>query len=66
MKTRMLILLAFTVLAMSACVFEPYGDGGRGGNYGGDYDRGDRGDHGDHGDRGDHGDHDYGRRVWRN
>jgi hypothetical protein len=57
MKLRLLIVLACTLLAVSACVVEPYG-GGRGyygdrGYYGGGYYGGDRGPH------------DYGRRVWR-
>jgi hypothetical protein len=51
MNLRQLIVLACTLLAVSACVVEPWGyEGGRRGNfYGG----------------GEHGEHDYGRRVWR-
>ena len=52
---RLLFVLAGTLLAVSACVVEPYG-GGRG-YYGGPgiYFEG----------GGDRGHHDYGRRVWR-
>ena len=49
MRLQLLIALAFTLFAITACVVEPLG-GGRayygGGGYGG-------------------GEHDYGRRVWR-
>jgi hypothetical protein len=38
MTLRMFIVLALTLLAVTACVIEPYGDGGRG-----DHFRGDRG-----------------------
>lgn len=51
----LLIALAGTLLAVSACVVEPIG--GRGGYYGGP------GIYIDGG--GDRGHHDYGRRVWR-
>lgn len=59
MKLRVLIVLAGTLLAVSACVVEPYGGPGYyggggiyiGGGGGGQY-------------RGGGGDHDYGRRVW--
>jgi hypothetical protein len=54
---RLLIVLAGTLLAVSACVVEPYGGGGRGVYFGG-------GGYNDHGDHGDRGDRDYGRRVW--
>jgi hypothetical protein len=54
MKLRLLIVLACALLAVSACVVEPYGGGGRGGYYGGGY----------YG--GGYSQHDYGRRVWRN
>jgi hypothetical protein len=49
MKLRLVIVLACTLLGLSACVVEPYGYGGGGGGgyyYGG-------------------GHSDYGRRVWR-
>ena len=49
MKLRLLVALACTLLAVSACVVEPFGDGGRGGHYG----------------EGGGGQHEYGRRVWR-
>jgi hypothetical protein len=43
MKLRILILLACTLLAVSACVVEPlYGGGGGGGYYRGDQDYGRR------------------------
>ncbi len=51
MKIQILVVLAFTALAVSSCVFDPYGDDHRGYDHG--YDHGDH-DHGDH----DHGDHD--------
>jgi hypothetical protein len=51
MTLRLLIVLACTLLAVSACVVEPfgrgYGGGGRGEYYGGGQSE-----------------HDYGRRVW--
>jgi hypothetical protein len=56
MKLQLLIALAFTLFAVSACVVEPYG-GGRAyynNGYNGGYNNG-----------GDRGQHDYGRRVWR-
>lgn len=61
-QLRLLIALGCTLLAISACVVEPYGGGGRGPYYsgGGIYFGGD----GDH-HRGDRDQHDYGRRVWR-
>jgi hypothetical protein len=54
MKLRLAIVLACTLMGLSACVVEPFGGGGeRGGYYVGAGDRG-GGDHGDnHGD--DHG-----------
>ena len=59
MKLRLLILLAFTLLAVSGCVVEPLGGGYyRGGGYyggGGNFRGGEDGG----------GDRDYGRRVWR-
>jgi hypothetical protein len=59
MKFQLLVALAFTLLAVSACVVEPYG-GQRGyynnGGYNGGYNSG-RND-------GDRGEHEYGRRVW--
>jgi len=42
MKLRLLIVLAGALLAVSACVVEPYGYGGRGGYYGGEHDYGRR------------------------
>jgi hypothetical protein len=49
MKLQLLVVLACALLAVSACVMEPYGGGNpRGYYYGGGY-----------------GEHDYGRRVWR-
>jgi hypothetical protein len=43
MKLRQLILLACALLALSACVVEPWGGGGeRGGYYGGGHDYGHR------------------------
>jgi hypothetical protein len=60
MKIRFLIVLALTVLSVSACVVEP--GGYRGGGYHGGYGGGYGGGHGDFlGNR----DRDYGRRVWR-
>jgi hypothetical protein len=56
MKLQLLVALAFTLLAVSACVVEPYG-GGRA--Y---YNNGYNGGYNNSGDRGQH---DYGRRVWR-
>jgi hypothetical protein len=57
MKFQLLIALAFTLFAVSACVVEPYGAQrgyyNNGYNNGGYYNGGDRGQH------------DYGRRVWR-
>ena len=52
MTLRMLAILTWILLAVSACVVEPYGDSGRGDYYRGGHDR-DR----EHGD--------YGRGVWR-
>lgn len=49
MKLRLFVALAFTLLAVSACVVEPIGGDGRRGFY----------------NDGDRGHHDYGRRVWR-
>jgi hypothetical protein len=57
MRLRHFIALACTVLALSACVVEPYG-GGRGYYNGGYY-------NGGYYNNGDYGHHDYGRRVWR-
>jgi hypothetical protein len=59
MNLRTLILLACTLLTVSACIVVP----GRGDDYRGDGYRGDgyRGDH----YRGDDERHDYGRGVWR-
>ena len=52
MKLRLVIVLACTLLGLSACVVEPYGYGyGYGGGGGGYYYGG--------------GHSDYGRRVWR-
>jgi hypothetical protein len=51
MKLRLLIALVCTLLAVSACIVEPFGYGGRGDFRGGYH--------------GDHDGHDYGRRVWR-
>ena len=60
-QLRLLIVLASTLLALSACVVEPYGDGrGPYSSGGGIYFGGD----GDH-HRGDRDERDYGRRVWR-
>jgi hypothetical protein len=54
MQIRLFVVLACVMLAVSACVVEPYGGGGRGG-YGHDgYSQGGYG-----------GRPDYGRRVWR-
>jgi hypothetical protein len=56
MKLRLLFVLVCTLLAVSACVVEPFGGGGRGGYY-----EGGRGGHYEGGQ----GQHEYGRRVWR-
>ncbi len=64
MKLRQLIVLACTLWAISACVVEPYGEGGRG-YYGGGPGYYYGGEHSYYGYGGDHGQHDYGRRVWR-
>jgi hypothetical protein len=53
MKLRMFVVLAGAMLALSACVIEPYGGGGRGPYYGGG------------GGIYIGGEHDYGRPVWR-
>ena len=51
MTLRLLIVLACTLLAVSACVVEPFGGGYRGGGRGEYYGGGQS-------------EHDYGRRVW--
>jgi hypothetical protein len=43
MKLRLFVVLACTLLAVSACIVEPYGGGGRGGYYRGDYSQHDYG-----------------------
>jgi hypothetical protein len=67
MKFQLLIALAFTLLAVSACVVEPYG-GGRGyynnGNNGA-YNGGYNGGYNNGRNEGDRGEHEAGRRVWR-
>ena len=55
MTLRLVIVLACTLLGVSACVVEPYG---RNGERGGGYYNGGNGEHGDYhgdGDRGDDG-----------
>lgn len=42
MKLRMFLVLACTLLAVSACVIEPIGGGRGGGHYEGDHDYGRR------------------------
>jgi hypothetical protein len=42
MKLRILFALAFALLAVSACVVEPFGGGGGRGGYGGGHDYGRR------------------------
>lgn len=37
MNLRILILVACTLLAVSGCIVEPFGRGGRGDYYGGDH-----------------------------
>jgi hypothetical protein len=61
MNVRMLLALALTILAISACVVEPIGGRGYGGGH--EYGRGYGGGH-EYG-RGEYGHGDYGRGVWR-
>ncbi len=46
MTLRHLFVLAFTLLAVSACIIEPYGRGGGGGYHEGEHDYGRRVWHG--------------------
>jgi hypothetical protein len=60
MKLRLLVVLAFTLLAVSACVVAPYG----GPYYGGGPSYGESVYIGGGGSYGGERDRDYGRRVW--